>query len=373
MRLQAVTVAVAIAFGSAYAAESMDVGKVEKSVEKAAAFLMKRQAADGSYGKYAKVGETALVIAALADSHLKLREANSPHVAQAVQFILTQTQPNGGIYDPKMGLGNYNTSLAILMLVALENPRHHKVIDNAQKYIVGIQRKTDPKKDNLSGGIGYTKDKDRPDLSNTHWAVEALKAAQEAGVEVDPQVFERTLVFVKRCQNDGEVSDLAAAAVVNDGGATYRPGDSKAGEVTKRGRKGWRSYGSITYAMLKAYIHCGLKKNDPAVRAALKWISNNYTLDENPGMKQQGQYYYYVTFAKALAVYGKRYVKDQYGQKHDWAVELATKLLELQSADGSWVNPAMRWMENDPVLVTAYAVTALNICRDQLASRERKK
>jgi squalene-hopene/tetraprenyl-beta-curcumene cyclase len=34
-------------------------------------------------------------------------------------------------------------------------------------------------------------------------------------------------------------------------------------------------------------------------------------------------------------------------------------LLTRQREDGSWENTADRWMESDPVLVTAYSVLAL--------------
>ena len=36
-------------------------------------------------------------------------------------------------------------------------------------------------------------------------------------------------------------------------------------------------------------------------------------------------------------------------------------LLDLQQSDGSWVNRNNRWWEKDPVLVTAYALIALEI------------
>ena len=38
---------------------------------------------------------------------------------------------------------------------------------------------------------------------------------------------------------------------------------------------------------------------------------------------------------------------------------MTAKLAELQSPDGSWTNPADRWYEGDPTLVTSYALLAL--------------
>ena len=175
-----------------------------------------------------------------------------PHRPQAGRQHQNRTQPDGGIYSPKIGRGNYNTSIAILMLVALENPKHRRTIDRATQYVTGIQKKADPSEDTGSGGWGYDPErKKKADMSNTNWALEAITAAKQAGVEVDPRVYERALVFLKRCQNDPEVNDQVYAAANPDGGAIYRPAESKAGKVIIRGRQGWLSDGSMTYARLK--------------------------------------------------------------------------------------------------------------------------
>ena len=79
-------------------------------------------------------------------------------------------------------------------------------------------------------------------------------------------------------------------------------------------------------------------------------------------MGQQGLYYYYHTFAKALDVLKLDELKDEAGTAHDWRKELAEKLEQLQAENGSWVNPAGRWLEGDPNLATAYALMALSYC-----------
>ena len=47
------------------------------------------------------------------------------------------------------------------------------------------------------------------------------------------------------------------------------------------------------------------------------------------------------------------------GAPVNWAAALTQRLTALQRDDGSFVNAEARWMEDNPVLVTAYAVTAL--------------
>jgi squalene-hopene/tetraprenyl-beta-curcumene cyclase len=126
---------------------------------------------------------------------------------------------------------------------------------------------------------------------------------------------------------------------------------------------GLRSYASMTYAGLKSMIFAGLDKDDPRVKAALEWLAKHYTFDENPGMGDSGLYYYYHTMGKALDVLGDETFTDSKGTAHAWRDELADAVIGRQQADGSWVNANARWMENDPNLVTAYALMALAYTR----------
>ncbi len=70
----------------------------------------------------------------------------------------------------------------------------------------------------------------------------------------------------------------------------------------------------MTYAGLKSMIYAGLTPDDPRVKAACDYIKNHYTLDENPGLGQQGLYYYYHTFAKAMALLGRPTLDRRLGQ-----------------------------------------------------------
>ena len=95
------------------------------------------------------------------------------------------------------------------------------------------------------------------------------------------------------------------------------------------------------------------------VKAVLKWLSENYTLEENPGLDQQGLYYYYHAMAKALAAANIPTLETKAGKKVDWRAELAVKVINSQKENGSWINETPRWMESDRILVTSYAVMTL--------------
>jgi squalene-hopene/tetraprenyl-beta-curcumene cyclase len=242
------------------------------------------------------------------------------------------------------------------------------VINDAVKFLKKLQWDEEEGKkpsDDYYGGAGYDS-KSRPDLSNTQFFLDALKAA---GVPKDDPALKKAMMFVSRCQNlKGENNDQPWAGRINDGSFIY---SAAAGGQTKvaddlpadAGRPG---YGSMTYAGIKSLIYCGVTKDDPRVKKAYEWIQKHYSVDENPGMpearKEWGLYYYYHSMAKCLDVLGIDEVVDAEGKKHDWRADIAAALVKRQKEDGSWVNQA-HWMESDPNLVTGYALMALSHCK----------
>lgn len=334
--------------------------KVSELRSRGIQFLEVTQSTDGSWTNSDAVGITGLVTSALLRSG---RTPEDPMVAKALKYLLSQQQASGGIHAPASRHQNYETCIAILALAeANQDGRYRDQIARAEQFLRGLQWDEGEgieSSDGAYGGGGYDS-KQRPDMSNTQFLIEAL---QKAGVGPDDPAMKKALVFVSRAQNlESEHNTLPYAGKVNDGGFIYTPakgGESKAGTTDNGGHK---SYGSITYAGLKSLIFAGLKKDDPRITAATGWIRSNYTLAENPGMGQQGLYYYFHTFAKTMSVLEVNEFEDAAGTKHDWRAELVSRLSELQQANGSWQNPADRWYEGDPNLVTAYSLIALSYC-----------
>jgi squalene-hopene/tetraprenyl-beta-curcumene cyclase len=106
-----------------------------------------------------------------------------------------------------------------------------------------------------------------------------------------------------------------------------------------------------------------LKPDDLRVKAALGYIAQHYTLEENPGQGQRGLYYYYHTFARALAALGQPKLVDSEGKEHDWRADLIAALAKRQESSGAWVNNEDRFMEGDPNIVTSYGLLALAAAR----------
>ncbi len=341
-------------------------------LDKALNFLKSQQKADGGWQDPRQPPAlTAIVLRCFSEDG----KAKADFVQKGYQKLLSyQKADNGGIYEDM--LGNYNTAIAVSSLAAADDPAYKAAIDKAVAYLKSLQwtdkiAGPDGKKIDLSdpkfGGSGYPAG--NPDGSNTAMMLQAL---HDAGVPKDDPAYQNALKFISRMQNLSETNDQPWA--VNDGGLVYspvgsdkeHPGTSKAGEyVDSSGKRLLRSYGSMTYAGLKSMMYAGLSKDEPRVKAAWEWIRKNYSVDENPGMKlndpkdaQWGLNYYFHTMALALHAYGEPVITDANGNKHDWRADLIHKIATTQRPDGSFVGEK-KWMEDNPVLTTAYVVLAL--------------
>lgn len=350
--------------------------EIRLAYDRGLAFLKGKQNAEtGQWGDAEPVAFTALAITSqlLAPG----REPTAPvssEVEKGYAFLLKNVQPDGGIYVKARA--NYNTSLALTSLMLNPKKENEPTLLAARRFIIGQQNDFDEKgkTDNpFDGGIGYgTPKPDKPahaDMSNTHFALEALHYSQglladkgDAGKN-EPQLnYAAAIQFIQNCQNRPETNKASWVSTdkKDAGGFVYSPGETRGKtETTPDGRTALRSYGSISYAGMLSFIYAGLDKSDPRVQAVMQWLSENYTLDENPGMGPEGLYYYYHTMAKALAIANVDFLKTKDGKTIDWRADLATKLLNLQQGDGSWANSAGRWMESDTTLTTCYMLMAL--------------
>lgn len=337
-----------------------DAAALKSMRKRAFDFLRTTQDDKGSWSPRAPLGITALITTALLENGLTPKDKM---VAKALANMKSAVQKDGGIYLPKSRLKNYETCICLMAFSAAnKDGKYTKIIKNAEKYLRKLQFDEGEKiesSEEYYGGVGYGGGT-RPDLSNTHFLLEALKAAGAKGN--DPAV-QKALKFVSRCQNlESQHNTTKFAAKVNDGGFYYTPAGGGSSQAGKTDGGGLRSYGAMTYAGLKSMVYAGLDKKDERVKAALGWIGKNYSLDKHPGgLGTNGLYYYYQTFAKALDAAAIDHVIDAKGVKHNWRMELFEALKKRQQKNGSWVNDRSdRWFEGFPPLATAYALLSMS-------------
>ncbi len=338
-----------------------DAKELKELTDKAIAFLKKQQKADGSFSDpRMAAGVTALAVAALVKNGVGPEDEA---VSKSLKYLEKLVKKDGGIYGK--GLANYTTSVAIMALKETKDKKYDTVLKNAAAYLKKLQTDDPANKSIQIGGASYD-GKGKPDLSNTHYFLEALLAA---GVPKDDPAVKRALKFITRCQNHPgkeEGNDLPFAAKAKDddkGGFVYRIDTDDEGHVVG-GDGGLRSQGAMTYAGLKSFLYAGVDRKDPRVKAAVGWIAKHYTLEENPGLKNAGLYYYYHTFAKAMDALGQDEFETSDGKKHDWRKDLFDALKKRQGEDGGFRNKGDKTFgEADPALATTFALLAAPYCK----------
>ena len=437
--MRTMLLALAATAGSALAIDPAHFDRAVEMIDRANAYLIQQQHPSGGWSipddPNAPVlpAITGLVINALAlhpadDDHEAShdREASAARadaIARGTRYLLNHAQPDGGIYDDM--LPSYNTAICVSALVhardlpgdlpGAPDAEIDDAIDSALAFMRTLQWGQDARLPNpdgspsagdtvrvvtpdhpFYGGVGYGRH-GRPDNSNLNFITQAF---HDAGVDRDDPVFQRALVFLRRTQMHEAINDAPYAQGSTQGGFIYATaesgdepgvGQSQAGTIEETLDDGTRvsrlrAYGSMTYAAFKTMIYAGLSPEDERVRLALGWIERNYTLSENPGMGTEGQYYYYLMFARALEAAEVETIRehvpnvrgpsvvDQFHAgdatvrvtagggriiMHDWANDLIDALAELQNPDGSFRPVDQRWMESNPMLITAYATIAL--------------
>lgn len=321
--------------------------KLMASLARGAAFLHSQQRPDGKFDNHP--GITAMAAAALLRQP-GARDKELATVGKTLDYLKSLAKPDGGIYE-KM-IPHYITAVAVQAFTAGGRAGDKAAIEAARKYLAdhlldegeGIARSN-----KFYGGMGYggTSDGGMADIISLEISLRAMK---EAELPANDPAWQKAIAFLQRTQNNKETNDQPFTT--DDGGFMYYPGYSQIEGTT-------RSYGAGTYAGLLSYSWANLQKNDRRVQAAYKWIGENYTLDENPGIGAKALYYYYMVFAKALQAMGEPVITDAKGGKHNWREELAAKLLSLQNPDGSWVNADKREMQGNATLVTAFSMMAI--------------
>jgi squalene-hopene/tetraprenyl-beta-curcumene cyclase len=333
----------------------------DEVVDAAVGYLKTAQADDGSWSNSTHPGITGVVLTGLFRSGKVT--ADDTMGVRGLKFVEAMADTKEGHLA---GVGqrhkSYLTSVNLLALKGSGSRKYDPVIAGASLYLKNSQiDEEDGKrpKDPWYGGFGYGPGT-RPDLSNTHFVLDALKAA---GVPQDDPVFKKAAVFVSRMQNlKSEHNGQPWAGKLNDGSFIYVQASGRgASDDPASARPG---YGSMTCAGLKSLAYCGVSRDDPRVRKGLEWLSKNYSVDVNPGRQEgaggQGYYYYLVALAKCLDALGLDEVTDASGRKHDWRAEITRALANRQQRNGSWENDFPTWLEGDPNLDTAYALIALS-------------
>jgi squalene-hopene/tetraprenyl-beta-curcumene cyclase len=374
---------------------------IDQALTRAIDFLIRQQDKDGAWRSdfYGPLKDgpslTPLVLSSLylAEFHVERTPSRESARQKGLDYLAAMARPDGTIDEGPHGLSQ-PAYTAALTVIALDSEQHNpRPARDAWLTYLRARQLTEANgwepADKEYGGWGYcailprkpAPGEARPPLleSNLSATAFALGALKDAGAFSNDPAFKAALAFVNRCQNYADEADRRDAAF-DDGGFYFiydDPVRNKAGTAGKDrfGRERFASYGSATADGLSCLLACGVRKDDPRVVAARRWLETHFDASAHPGKyaanreaSRNGVYYYYcrsvaLTLGSGLNV---REIDTPAGQVH-WANALAEELIKRQCEDGSWVNDVMAQRENDPLIATSDAVQALSYCRFMLS------
>jgi len=325
-------------------------GQVDRSVDKALAWIASKQSPDGSFPTR-PIGQPATtslcLLAFLARGHLPGEGVYGRTLEKGIIFVLGCQKPDGLLTyvppEPRMGFHNaahaasYNHAIAGLLLCEVYgmtgSPESGKIQTAVEKAVAfALKRLPTPKHDPRDkGGWRYV----RPwaggdsDLSITSWHLMFLRSAKNAGFEIPPDCIEEGVAYVNRCF------------------------DRQRGTFVYSVRQGHRH---ATRAMAGAGILAlslgGVHGSEPA-RAAGVWLLRNPFPGYNRRTVEHERFHYGIFYcSQGMFQLGGRYWKVYYPR-------LAGMLLPNQRTDGSWQPEAYADGNFGNVYTTALTVLSL--------------
>ena len=276
------------------------------AIEKGLAFLGTKQEEDGSFSTRGSGRNAAICalagIAWLAEGSTPGRGPYGKHVASVTDFLLDEAQPSGLLsVEGTVSRGPmYEHGFATLFLAEVYgmSPRDdlRDKLTRAVDLIVRTQ--------NSEGGWRYQPRPEDADISVTVCQVMALRAARNAGLRVPTETIDRSIDYVKRCQNA-------------DGGFRY---------VTTPGESAFPRSAAGIVALYSAGIYEGSE-----ISRGLTYLDQFRPRPERPW---QDNYFFYGHY------YGVQAMWHAGGEHWDkWYPTIRDVLIANQRPDGSWADP----------------------------------
>ena len=312
------------------------MARIEAAVDRGLEYLLKTQKPDGSwpsgFGNNNGVNGICL-LAFLGRGHAPGRGPYQGVVNRAVRFIRS-TQRGDGLYaSPNMSHGPmYEHALATLAMIQAYGFIPTVDMRASCQQAIDLIVKAQSPGGGTKGGWRYQPAPGQADLSVTVMQVVALRAAQNARLNVPKETMESATQYVRSCAKGG--------------GFCYQPGGNPTMAQT--------AAGCLSMQLLGQF-------DDPTVEAGLQFLQKN---DYNPGMA----YFWYTNYYAMQAHF-------QAGGKHweAWHPRVRDFVLQNQNQDGSWPGYEQSKQPNGPAncYSTALACMTLEVYMHYLPAYQR--
>lgn len=290
--------------------------KAETVIQKAVDALWKAQTPDGYWGLdmppaglFHRDGVTGLVVYTLLVCDAKLTD---PRIEKGIAYLL-----KGQPWNSKSPV--YETSLQAMAVAEIlrKMPDDGQTVDGRR--VEALRKHLQQCVDKLLGwqqeaGWNYGRPEERPDNSNTQFAVLGLRAAHNAGIKIPALAWEKAVTHFKAGQEkDGRWAYQSAYNEKNPG----FPSDT----MTAACLMGL----IMTLASMQEYPDPREIAEDPGVKKGFEALEKAWPerSDLNP--------YLLWSIERACMLGGKRKLGDR-----DWHAEGTALLARQQKADGTW-------------------------------------
>ncbi|MBB3209033.1 hypothetical protein FHS27_004869 [Rhodopirellula rubra] len=308
----------------------IDAITVQRSIDRGIEYLRKSQNERGGWEEYGgqSCGLSALCTLAWVNAGVSRQD---PDLIRAIEYLRT--------FEPQQ---TYSISLQTLVFCAVGALED---LPRIRRNVAWLAEQQKGPNDRNKGAWTYGNGRGNGDPSNAQFAVLALGAAAERGIEVDPKVFQAAADYWRRIQ-------------LRRGGWSYG---------------GPRPSGSMTCAGIASLLICGSSLNDlddtkngerlnccgggesdEALERGLDFLSDIFSIQANPGGELLSYYYYLYAVERVGRLSGRRLIGNR-----DWYREGAERLVSLQDAfQGFWKGGGV--VESNRDIATSFALLFLS-------------
>jgi hypothetical protein len=315
--------------GSAMESTEQLTPAAEQAVKKGVAWLSRNQLPSG--GWQSKQGDTsgiagACAIALMSQGHLPGTGDYGVNTALALRFILDSAQPDGLLYRSEFGIyPMYHHGLATLALAEAWGQTGDRRIREALRKAVDLICATQ----NQRGGWRYQPKIADDDLSVSVMQLMALRAAQDAGMDVPVEVITAGIEYVKFCHSPRGTG--------GEGGFGYTgPRDS-----------GWARTGAGVTALQVA----GDYRADEVIEG-IEYLMRQFPVVEGGADAAKRGHWYYGAYYTTMGIYQAQSLGSQ--GKAWWNTfypAMTRELLKRQKPDGAWGDERIAYETAMSVLV----------------------
>ncbi len=282
--------------------------QVKAAIQAALAHIRQAQRHDGSWQNSGHNGGTT-ALAVLGMLHAGV-PANDAAVVRGLSVL-----------DRVPNEATYVVSLKAQVYAILDDPDYRDRLNVATAWLVRTQLPTGMWGYGTRGG----RIRGRGDNSNTQFALLGLHEAAKAGAQVPERVWQRSRQHFVNTQG-------------HDGGWGYTGSRQRSyGSMTAAGTASLYIVGQrLHMARERAFVDgvypdCGKYRQNVVLAGGLKWMTDNFSVRQNPRRGGTWLHYYLYGVERVGMVSGLR----NFG-RHDWYREGAGFLAETQAAGGSW-------------------------------------